>query len=159
MDVEDGADPFAPGLAGLLDTRRTAGVEVELARAVVVPLDLRIAFCPAPGHLAEMVARQLRTALSAAVLPAGGRGFFHPDRLALGRPLLLSDLVGVAMAVVGTALVEVQRFARLGAGEAEHRANLAAGRIRASERETLRCDSDPRRPRFGQIEIVERSGP
>ncbi|WP_327349103.1 hypothetical protein [Streptomyces europaeiscabiei] len=159
VDVEDGADPFAPGLAGLLDTRRTAGVEVELARAVVVPLDLRIAFCPAPGHLAEMVARQLRTALSAAVLPAGGRGFFHPDRLALGRPLLLSDLVGVAMAVVGTALVEVQRFARLGAGEAEHRANLAAGRIRASERETLRCDSDPRRPRFGQIEIVERSGP
>ncbi|MFD7324219.1 hypothetical protein ACFV9D_24495 [Streptomyces sp. NPDC059875] len=159
VEAEDGADPFAGGLAALLDSRRTAGVEVEIARAVVVPLDLRIAFCPGPGQPAELVARHLRAALSAAVLPDGGRGFFHLDRLGLGRPLLLSDLVGAAMAVVGTALIDVERFGRQGAEEAEHRANLAAGRIRASERETLRCDSDPRRPEYGRIEIVERSGP
>ncbi|MFF1263087.1 MULTISPECIES: hypothetical protein [unclassified Streptomyces] len=154
----DADDPYPPGLAALLDSRRMAGVDVELVQASVVPLEIRLVACPAPGYPGPEIAGQLRAVLSADVLPDGRRGFFHPDRLGLGHPVFLSDLVGTAMSVAGTARVEVEGFGRLGAGPAETVANLAAGRIEAAARETLRCDSDPRHPEHGLVDVVVRGG-
>ncbi|MFJ2865887.1 hypothetical protein [Kitasatospora sp. NPDC087314] len=154
----DADDPYPPGLAALLDSRRMAGVDVELVRAAVVPLEIRLAVCPAPGYPGPEIARQLRAVLSAGVLPDGRRGFFHPDRLGLGHPVFLSDLVGTAMSVAGAARVEVEGFGRLGADGTETLANLAAGRIEAAARETLRCDSDPRHPEHGLVDVVVRGG-
>ncbi|MFE9018091.1 hypothetical protein ACFYNL_05885 [Streptomyces sp. NPDC007808] len=152
-------DPDVPLLlAKALETRRMAGVDVELARAVAVPLDIRMTCCLAAGYLRGQVERRLRDVFSSHDLADGGRGFFHPDNLAFGRPVFLSDLLGRAMSVPGVTLVEVDRFARVGAHPNETAQALARGRLEAAAREVFRCDSDPDRPESGKVDLVLRGG-
>ncbi len=150
--VEDPAVPVE--VTAVLETRRMAGVDVEVARPAYVPLGLELFGCLAPGYLVADVGRQLADALSSRQLPGGSTGFFHPDRFTFAQPLQLSDLVAAAMAVPGLAWVEVRRFARLGAPDSATRVNLAAGRITAGPREVLRCDSDPSNPEAGRLTVV-----
>ncbi len=137
----------------LLEVRRLAGTDVEVARPVYVPLAIALSGCLAAGFVAADVERQLLDVLSARVLPGGAPGFFHPDRFTFGQPLYLSDLVGAAMAVPGLTRMEVRRFGRLGASRAATRAALAAGRVDVGPREVLRCDSDPNDPEAGQVDV------
>jgi predicted phage baseplate assembly protein len=149
-------------VSSMLDVRRLAGVDVELAPPVQVPLEIVLGVCVADGYARADVARQLRLALSADVLPDGRRGFFHPDSFTFGQSLFLSDLVGAVMAVPGVAWVDVddsgstglrfRRFGRLAAGE------VARGRIDAGPREVLRADSDPSNPENGRVEFRLRGG-
>jgi hypothetical protein len=146
----------------LLDVRRLAGVDAELAPPIQVPLEIVLGVCVADGYARADVARQLRLALSAGVLPDGRRGFFHPDSFTFGQALFLSDLVGAVMAVPGVAWVDVddseatglrfRRFGRPRSGE------VARGRIDAGPREVLRADSDPSNPENGRVEFSLRGG-
>jgi Baseplate J-like protein len=148
------ADPAVrAAVLDLLELRRLAGTDVEVAQPVYVPLEIALSGCLAAGFVAADVERQLLDALSARVLPGGTLGFFHPDRFTFGQPLYLSDLVGTAMEVPGLTRVEVRRFARLGAGRGATRTALAAGRIDVGSREVLRCDSDPNDPEAGRVEV------
>jgi hypothetical protein len=148
-------DQTVPARIGrLLEVRRMAGVDVELAAPVAVTLEIRVAVCVAPGYLRAEVEGQLRDLLSARTLPDGRRGFFHPDNLTFGQSVFLSDLVATAMAVPGVTLVEVTRFCRAGASDADTRAALARGRLDAAAREVLHCDSDPSAPESGLVELV-----
>ena len=142
-------------LAEALEVRRMAGVDVELARPVYVAVDITLTGCVAAGYLRADVERQLLDVLSARLLPDGRRGFFHPDRLTFGQPVLLSDLIAAAMGVAGLVTAGVSRFERRGTGGT--RAAIAAGRIDADTREVLRCDSDPSAPEAGQL-VVELGG-
>jgi baseplate J-like protein len=151
-------DADVPGDVGaVLEVRRLAGVDAEVARPVYVPLDIVLTVCVAAGYQRADVAAQLRRALSAQTLPDGRRGFFHPDNFTFGQPLYLSDLVAAVMAVPGVAWVQPppNRFAPLGrppGGEA------TAGVIGAAPREVLRADSDPSNPENGRVEILLRGG-
>jgi predicted phage baseplate assembly protein len=136
-----------------LETRRMAGVDVEVGRPVYVPLGLELRGCLGSGFVAADVRGRLLDALSARVLPGGATGLFHPDRFTFGQPLRLSDLVAAAMAVPGLVGVQVRRFARLGATDVENAANLTAGAITVGPREVVRCDSDPNNPEAGRIDV------
>jgi predicted phage baseplate assembly protein len=149
-------------VTGLLDVRRLAGVDVELAPPVEVPLEIVLGICVSDGYARADVAQQLTLALSAAVLPDGRQGFFHPDRFTFGQSLFLSDLVGAVMAVTGVAWVDVDdsestglRFRRFGRPPADE---VARARIDAGPREVLRADSDPSNPENGRVEFRLRGG-
>ena len=149
-------------VAALLDVRRLAGVDVELAPPLDVALEIVLGVCVAAGHARSDVARQVGRELSAATLPDGRLGFFHPDNFTFGQSLFLSDLVAAVMAVPGVGWVDVddsersglrfRRFGRPPAGE------VAAGRIDAAAREVLRADSDPSNPEHGRVGLVLRGG-
>jgi hypothetical protein len=149
-------------VAALLDVRRLAGVDVELAPPVPVALEIVIGVCVADGHARADVAAQVGRELSAGALRDGRLGFFHPDNFSFGQTLFLSDLVARVMAVPGVAWVDVEdskrsglrfrRFGRPPAGE------VAAGRIDAAAREVLRADSDPSNPENGRVGLILRGG-
>jgi hypothetical protein len=149
---------LAGAVAALLELRRLAGVDVDMARPLYVPLHIQLFVCPAPGYVAADLRAQLSDALSSRVLPGGGTGLFHPDRFSFGQPLYVSDVVAAAMTVPGVAWVDVRRFARMGDAAAGTAANLAAGLIAMAAREVLRCDSDPDDPEGGRVDIVIEGG-
>jgi hypothetical protein len=149
-------------VAGLLDVRRLAGVDVELGAPVPVALEIVLGVCVGDGHARADVAKQVGRELSAEALADGRLGFFHHDNFTFGQALFLSDLVARVMAVPGVAWVDVddsrrtglrfRRFGRAPAGE------VAAGRIDAAAREVLRADSDPSNPESGRVGLVMRGG-
>ncbi len=156
------ADPAVEReVAAVLDIRRLAGLDVKFAPPLLVPLEIVLGICVAPGHLRADVARVLTGELSAGTLPDGRRGFFHPDEFTFGQPLLLSDLVARVMAVPGVSWVDVDddatglRFRRLGRAPA---GEVAAGRISAAAREVLRADTDPSNPENGRVGLIVRGG-
>jgi predicted phage baseplate assembly protein len=147
-------DPaVADAVAALLEVRRMAGVDVELARPLYVPLQLEVFGCVTAGYLRADVEGQLLDVLSSRTLPDGRRGLFHPDSFTFGQPLFLSDVVAAAMSVPGLSWVELRSFARMGAAPREAAAALAAGRLDMAAREVLRCDSDPNNPEAGRVDI------
>jgi hypothetical protein len=162
-DAADAGGPAVPArIRAVLEVRRMAGTDVELAQPVDVALEIVLGVCLAPGYQRADVSAALTAAFSAGRRPDGGRGFFHPDNLTFGQPLLLSDVVATAMAVPGVAWVDVGdddtglRFRRLGhpaAGE------VAQGRIAAAAREVLRADSDPSNPDHGHLTVLVRGRP
>lgn len=146
-------------VAAELEVRRMAGIDVELARPVYVPLELVITGCVQPGHLREDVTQRLQEVFTSGIRPDGQQGFFHPDRFTFGQSLRLSDVVAAAMTVDGLAWVEVERFARAGAGAAQADADLANGVIEIAPREMLRCDTDVNDPEAGHVEVHLGGGP
>lgn len=149
-------------VTGLLAGRRMAGLDVQVAPPVLVPLEIVVGVCVADGYLRADVRGALLRAMSADIRGDGRRGFFHPDNFSFGQPLYLSDLVAAVMEVAGVSWVDVEdsersglRFRRLGlpaAGE------VSVGRIDAQAREVLRADSDPSTPENGRFDMVLRGG-
>ena len=91
-----------------------AGVDVELAPPVYVPLLRRAVRLPGPRlRRRRTSSASCRDVLSARLAARRRRGFFHPDRFTFGQPLFVSDVVAAAMAVPGVAWVDVTAFARL----------------------------------------------
>ncbi len=146
-----------------LEARRLAGVDVELAPPVPVPLEIVVGVCVADGYLRADVRAALLTRMSSGVMPDGRRGFFHPDEFTFGQSLYVSDLVAAVMGVPGVSWVDVDdegsdgelRFRRLGR---EPRGEVGAARIEAAAREVLRADSDPSTPENGRFDVVLRGG-
>ncbi|MDQ4007176.1 MAG: baseplate J/gp47 family protein [Actinomycetota bacterium] len=147
---------------GRLRQRRLAGVDVELAPPVPVPLEIVVGVCVADGYLRTDVRLALTRAMSSGVLPGGRRGFFHPDNFTFGQSLFVSDLVAAVMAVPGVAWVDVDdsessglRFRRLWAPPSDE---VARQRIDAAAREVLRADGDPSQPENGRFDVILRGG-
>ncbi len=150
-----------------LESRRLAGVDVELAPPVPVPLEIVVGVCVADGYLRADVRAALLARMSSGVMPDGRRGFFHPDEFTFGQSLYVSDLVAAVMSVQGVTWVDVDdegdaagaggplRLRRLGR---EPRGEVAAARIDAAAREVLRADSDPSTPENGRFDVVLRGG-
>jgi hypothetical protein len=146
-----------------LETRRLAGIDVELAPPVPVPLEIVVGVCVADGYLRADVRAALITRMSSAVMPDGRRGFFHPDEFTFGQSLYVSDLVAAVMSVPGVTWVDLDdegsagelRFRRMGR---EPHGEVATARIDAASREVLRADSDPSTPENGRFDVVLRGG-
>jgi hypothetical protein len=144
-------DPeFEAALRTFIERFRMAGHDVEIDAPISVPLDIELHVCSRPGYFPADVEQRLLDVFSAARLPGGTTGFFHPDRFTFGQPVYLSALIAAAMAVPGVEYATPLRFQRLGrpaAGE------LASGRIPIARLEIARLDNDPNAPENGLLRL------
>ncbi|HMQ35305.1 MAG TPA: hypothetical protein PKD53_31590, partial [Chloroflexaceae bacterium] len=142
-------------LLQFLEGRRLAGYDLAAIGARYVPVELEVAFCPAPGFRAADVAAELRRALGGGLLPDGRRAFFHPDNFSFGDSLFVSRLYAAIMAVPGVESARITRLARLRADESaeETAANLRQGALRVGADEIVRLDDDRNFPEHGSLVV------
>ncbi|MER7706362.1 putative baseplate assembly protein [Kitasatospora sp. NPDC097605] len=134
-----------------LEAYRRIGHELVVRPALLVPLDLELRICAAPGHQRGHVLAELRRVLGNRALPDGRPGFFHPDALGFGEPVRVSRLVAAAAAVPGVVSARVTRLRRqFGRDDGEP----AEGLLRLGALEIACCDNDPDRPEHGRLSLV-----
>jgi predicted phage baseplate assembly protein len=155
---ESGGDPspaLLDSVAHALEAYRRIGHDLVVGPARLVPLDIALTVCAAPGHQHGQILADLYRVLGSRRLrgagPGGALGFFHPDALTFGEPVRLSRLVAVAAAVPGVLSVEVTRLQRL---FHEDRGERQDGVLRLGPLEIATCDNDPERPENGRLEIT-----
>ena len=153
-------DPLRRSLLAYLDGRRLAGYDLDVRRALYVPIDLAVEFCVAPGHRAADVQQGLELALSNRVLAGGARGFFHPDNFSFGDALYVSRLYQAIMAVPGVESAQITRLARLWAArpDVQTAGNLRRGSLQVAVDEIVRLDNDRNLPQNGALAIQPRGG-
>ncbi|MFJ7071457.1 putative baseplate assembly protein [Streptomyces sp. NPDC098781] len=148
IDAYGSGAPTAELLASVaqaLEPYRRIGHDVVVGAARLVPLDIELTVCAAPGHQHGQILAELHR-----VLGRGARGFFHPDALTFGGPVRLSRLVAVAAAVPGVESVQVTRLQRLFEPDRGERED---GVLRLGPLEIAVCDNDPDRPENGRLAI------
>ncbi|MCP2259141.1 putative baseplate assembly protein [Streptoalloteichus tenebrarius] len=134
-----------------LDRYRRIGHDVAVRPARLVPLDVELTLCVAPGYQRGHVLAAVRAVLGSGVLPDGRPGLFHPDLLGFGEPVRASRLVAAAAAVPGVVSARVTRLRRrfgLDRGE------LADGLLRLGPLEIAQLDNDPDRPENGRLSLM-----
>ncbi|WP_406214697.1 putative baseplate assembly protein [Streptomyces canus] len=148
IDAYGDARPPAELLARVeqsLEAYRRIGHDLVVGPARLVPLDIALTVCAAPGHQHGQILAELYR-----VLGSGRPGFFHPDALTFGEPVRLSRLVAVAAAVPGVESVQVTRLRRL---FEQDRGEREDGVLRLGPLEIATCDNDPDRPENGRLAI------
>ncbi|MCI3243706.1 putative baseplate assembly protein [Streptomyces spinosisporus] len=154
IDAYGSAEPTAALLARVeqsLEAYRRIGHDLVVGPARLVPLDIELSVCAAPGHQHGQILAELYRVLGSGRLADGRLGFFHPDALTFGEPVRLSRLVAVAAAVPGVRSVEVTRLRRLFEQERGERED---GVLRLGPLEIATCDNDPDRPENGLLAIA-----
>lgn len=154
-----GTDELTPELARAVHDHMVryvlAGYDLEIRPPRYVALEIELTVCAHRDHFLADVERAVQRALTAAVLPDGSRGFFHPDGFTFGQPLHVSALYAAVEAVPGVDSVEVTVFRRYGEEDA---GELSAGRIPAGPDEILRLNGDPNFPEHGVLQLEMRGG-
>ncbi|GAA4022467.1 putative baseplate assembly protein [Streptomyces plumbiresistens] len=148
IDAYGSAQPSAELLARVeqsLEAYRRIGHDLVVGPARLIPLDIALTVCAAPGHQHGQILAELYR-----VLGTGRNGFFHPDALTFGEPVRLSRLVAFAAAVPGVESVQVTRLRRL---FEEDRGEREDGVLRLGPLEIATCDNDPDRPENGLLAI------
>ena len=158
VDQLGGMEPSGVLLAEIqhhLRRYRRIGHDVVVRPAEDVPLDVSLTVCVKPDYLRGHVAAAVLSVLSNGVLPGGGQGFFHPDRLTFGQAVYLSPLVAAVSTVPGVESVQVTRFERSGNpdGQAIENGFLPLGPL-----EIARLDNDPSYPENGRLQLDVRGG-
>jgi hypothetical protein len=145
-------------LLNYLETRRLAGYDIEIVRAVDLPVDLTIEFCAAPGFRAPDVQQALQQVLSNADLPDGRTGFFHPDNFSFGDNLYVSQIYAAVMSVPGIESAQITRLARLHAANpvGETVSTLRQGFLAVGTDQIIRLDNDRNFPENGVLTIRPR---
>ncbi|HSW27204.1 MAG TPA: putative baseplate assembly protein [Burkholderiaceae bacterium] len=144
-----------------LQRYRRIGHHVHVTPAEQVPLDVTLHICVEPGYLRGHVKAALQQVLGAGrwrgPAPAGAAkpGFFNPDALKLGEPVLASRLVAAAQAVDGVAGVVLERFERLYEGSD---GEIANGILPIGPLEVARLDNDPAAPENGRLMLALEGG-
>ncbi len=149
------APRFECSVRAFLSRHRIAGYDVELRPPRFVPLELELEVCAAPGHFRADVARAVRDALSARVLPGARRGFFHPGAWSFGQPVRASRIYAAVERVEGVEsamLCGLRRFGQADAGE------LGRGRLAVGPWEIARLDDDPNFAEHGVLRVSVRGG-
>jgi hypothetical protein len=153
VDRIGGADvdpDFVARVERFLDSRRMAGVDVDVARPVPVAVELELEVCAHDDRFATDVERDVLDVLSAGTTRDGRRGLFHPDHFTFGTPVHLSPVYAAVLALPGVATVRATRFRRYG----EHsRGELAAGVLRVHDLEIAQLANDPDVPERGILTV------
>jgi len=153
-------DHFRAELRAFLERFRPAGYDIAVRPPRYVALAIVLPVAAAPDAFASTVRQTLRETFSAADMPGGRRGFFHPDNFAFGQPVYLSQLIAAAMAAPGVAQID----ARPRAGAAFQRwgrpprAELDDGLIPIGSLEIARLDNDSAVPQNGTISFIVTGG-
>jgi hypothetical protein len=153
IDAYGSAEPSAELLARVeqsLEAYRRIGHDLVAGPARLVPLDIALSVCAAPGHQHGQILAELYRVLGSGRLAGGRLGFFHPDALTFGEPVRLSRLVAVAAAVPGVRSAQVTRMRRL---FEQDRGEREDGVLRLGPLEIATCDNDPDRPENGLLAI------
>ncbi|MER7202325.1 putative baseplate assembly protein [Streptomyces sp. CB01635] len=153
IDAYGSAEPSAELLARVeqsLEAYRRIGHDLVVGPARLVPLDIALRVCAAPGHQHGQILAELYRVLGSGRLAGGRLGFFHPDALTFGEPVRLSRLVAVAAAVPGVLSAQVVRLRRL---FEQDRGEREDGVLRLGPLEIATCDNDPDRPENGLLAI------
>jgi hypothetical protein len=135
-------DAVAAGLAGY----RRIGHGLVVLPATLVPLELEVSLCAAPGYQQGHVEQAVRLVLLR---------LFAPDALSFGDPVRISRIVTAAGAVPGVLSARVtglKRLFRPAAGE------LDAGLLALGPLEIAQLDDDHDRPENGLLSIVVGGG-
>lgn len=132
--------PFRSRLRRHLERFRMAGYDLGVDTPRMVPLDVALHVCVAPGHFRSEVLAAVERALSARTHADGSSGLFHPDRFSFGEPVYMSSIVAAAQAVEGVASVRVDRFRRLLNGSST---SLDEGVIRIDRLEIAQLANNP----------------
>ncbi|MCX9189996.1 putative baseplate assembly protein [Carbonactinospora thermoautotrophica] len=160
QEVHVAVDPLGPAtadpllldaVADALERYRRIGHDLVVGPALLVPLDIELAVCVAPGHQRGHVLDALRRVLGSRTLADGRPGFFHPDAVSFGEPVRLSRLVAAAAAVPGVLSARVTRLRRLFGPDSDA---LQTGLLRLGPLEVAQCDNDPDRPENGRLALV-----
>jgi hypothetical protein len=141
---------FERELTRFLERYRLAGHDVEIEPPLFVPLDVALDVCARPDHFAADVKERLLEVFSAAVLPGGTKGFFHPDNFTFGKPVYLSAIIARAMQVPGVASITPLRFQRFGRAAGTE---LDDGVFKPHRLEIARLDNDPNAPEHGRLDV------
>jgi predicted phage baseplate assembly protein len=155
----DAGDALLSAIEAQLRPYRRIGHDLAVTHATYVPIHLEITICVKTGYLRGHVEAALLDLFSNRVLPAGGRGFFHPDNLTFGSPIYLSALIAAALSVDGVETATVDSIRRLDApgvvGEmlAREQGVLAVGPF-----EIPRLDNDPAQPENGTLKLTLKGG-
>lgn len=145
LDVETEAE-----LRRHLDRYRMAVHDLEVAAPQLVPLDLRLQACAAPGFERRDVEARLLERLSNRRLPDGSVGLFHPDRFTFGQPVYLSEVYAAALEIAGVDWLVATRFRRWGRAPA---GELEAEVLQPAEQEIVQLANDPNFPEHGRLEL------
>jgi len=138
-----------------MDRFRLAGYDVEIDAPRLVPLDLALEVCVAPGYVRADVEQALLELFSSRDLGGGRRGLFHPDELTFGQPVRLAPLIAAAMQVSGVRRVVPLVFQRFAGGD---QGELAAGQIVIERLEIAQLENDPSRPEAGRVTFTMEGG-
>jgi hypothetical protein len=147
--------PFKERLRAYMESFRMAGYDLEVDGPTPVPLDLALDVCVAPDYFRGQVLAALLQRFGTGLLPAGRRGFFHPDEWTFGQPVYLSRIYAAAAEVAGVASVTVTRFQRWGrpAGTEIADGVLPVGRLEIAE-----LANDPNFQENGRLQLAMGGG-
>lgn len=148
-------EKFKQGIRNFLNHYRLAGYDLEIREPSYVPLQIRTKLCIKPNYYFENVKGKLLEVFSNHVNSDGTIGFFHPDNLTFGQPILLSRLYEAAMSVDGVESCKVEIFQRWGKLPNNEIQNAM---INMQYFEIARLDNDQNFPENGRIEFVGQVG-
>lgn len=138
-------------LAAHLDLFRMAGYDLNIDPPILVPLDIALQLCVAPGHFRADIRRAVLAALAGPIGPDRAPGFFDPDRYSFGETVWLSPIIAAVQAVPGVASVRATTFRRLGDPGI---GGLEAERLDFERLEIAQLDNDPNFPEHGQLALT-----
>ena len=144
---------FKENIRRFLNYYRLAGYDLEISEPTYIPLQIRIRLCVNPSYYFDNVHQKLSKVFSNRDNPDGTKGFFHPDNLTFGQPILLSKIYDATMSVEGVASCRVELFQRWGKTPNNEIEN---GMIETEYFEIPRLDNDPDFPENGKIEFIFR---
>jgi hypothetical protein len=134
---------------------RLAGYDLEIRPPQVLPLEIDLSVCAAPGYFRGDVEQGVLTALSSRILSDGRRGFFYPGNFVFGQALYLSQIYAAVEEVQGVDSVEVTVFRRFGQPD---NGELAKGVIPAGPWQIVQLDNDPNFMEHGVLKVTMLGG-
>ncbi len=163
VDRRDGLEldtEFRTGFRKHLERYRLAGHDIEIKGPTFVPLHIAFTVHVRSNYLKEDVRIGLLKTFSRGILANRMRGFFHPDNFSFGQPVFLSQIVDLAMEVIGVSWIDVSNiekhhFHRWGKPAQDEIVN---GVIFIDRLEIARLDNDPNVPENGKIEFFMEGG-
>jgi len=142
-------ESLATRIANGLEPYRRIGHDVAVEAACYVPLKIELDVCVLPEFLKAHVEAELMDRFGSRLRRDGKPGFFHPDRLKLGQPVLASALMAEAQSVIGVAHVELRTLDRLEGWASGFVPD--DGVLKMASREIAQVDGDPDYPDHGSI--------
>jgi len=155
-----GSEVLSPALAtrvkAALRPYQRIGHDLAVLGACYVPLMIEVFVCVLPDFLVAHVKAELIDRFTSGLRRDGQPGFFHPDRLLLGEPVLESALVAEVQAITGVAHVEVTTLTRADGGKSGQ--VPLDGELHMAAVEIAQVDNDPDHPDHGSITFTMGGG-